>query len=91
VRVCDRAHWANPTEIKRQFGATVDFVGDDRVIFDLGCNKYRRYYTSRSIPAGNGISQGLGVSRDPFRDPPLLSRTCSNIGACSWVTEQKAR
>ena len=33
--------WANPTEIKRQFGGAVDFIGDNRVIFDLGGNKYR--------------------------------------------------
>jgi mRNA interferase HigB len=35
------AQWAKPAEIKRQFGSTVDFVGDNRVIFDLGGNKYR--------------------------------------------------
>ena len=35
------ARWAIPAEIKRQFGGTVDFVGDNRVIFDLGGNKYR--------------------------------------------------
>jgi mRNA-degrading endonuclease HigB of HigAB toxin-antitoxin module len=27
--------------LKRQFGTTVDFVGDNRLIFDLGGNKYR--------------------------------------------------
>ena len=36
-----KAQWANPAEIKRQFGGTVDFVGDNRVIFDLGGNKHR--------------------------------------------------
>ena len=36
-----KAHWDNPAELKRQFGSTVDFVGDNRVIFDLGGNKYR--------------------------------------------------
>jgi mRNA interferase HigB len=41
LAIAAAAHWANPTEIKRQFGATVDFVGDNRVIFDLGGNKYR--------------------------------------------------
>jgi mRNA interferase HigB len=35
-----KARWANPADIKRQFGNTVDFVGDYRVIFDLGGNKY---------------------------------------------------
>jgi mRNA interferase HigB len=35
------ARWTSPADIKRQFGSTVDFVGDNRVIFDLGGNKYR--------------------------------------------------
>jgi mRNA interferase HigB len=39
--VAAKARWANPAEIKRQFGGTVDFVDDNRVIFDLGGNKYR--------------------------------------------------
>ncbi|HJZ21190.1 MAG TPA: type II toxin-antitoxin system HigB family toxin [Bradyrhizobium sp.] len=41
LAVAASAHWAGPAEIKRQFGSTVDFVGDNRVIFDLGGNKYR--------------------------------------------------
>jgi mRNA interferase HigB len=36
-----KARWRSPSDIKRQFGSTVDFVGDNRVIFDLGGNKYR--------------------------------------------------
>jgi mRNA interferase HigB len=36
-----KAHWRHPNDVKRQFGTTVDFVGDNRVIFDLGGNKYR--------------------------------------------------
>jgi len=39
--IAARARWAGPAEIKRQFGSTVDFAGDNRVIFDLGGNKYR--------------------------------------------------
>jgi mRNA interferase HigB len=35
------ARWTSPGDVKRQFGSTVDFVGDNRVIFDLGGNKYR--------------------------------------------------
>jgi mRNA interferase HigB len=27
--------------VKAQFGRTVDFVGDNRLIFDIGGNKYR--------------------------------------------------
>ena len=33
--------WNGPQEIKDAFGATVDFVGDNRVIFDVSGNKYR--------------------------------------------------
>jgi mRNA interferase HigB len=41
LAVATKADWATPVEIKRQFGSTVDFVGDNRVIFDLGGNKFR--------------------------------------------------
>ncbi|UYN96502.1 MAG: type II toxin-antitoxin system HigB family toxin [Enhydrobacter sp.] len=33
--------WKGPADVKRQFGATVDFVGDNRVVFDFGGNEYR--------------------------------------------------
>jgi mRNA interferase HigB len=36
-----RAVWAGPADVKRQFGTTVDFVADNRVIFDIGGNKFR--------------------------------------------------
>jgi mRNA interferase HigB len=36
-----QAQWYGPHDLKRQFGATIDFVSDNRVIFDLGGNKYR--------------------------------------------------
>jgi mRNA interferase HigB len=36
-----RAEWTGPADVKREFGSTVDFVGDNRIIFDLGGNKYR--------------------------------------------------
>jgi mRNA interferase HigB len=39
--VVAKARWKGPADVKRQFGASVDFVGDNRVIFDLGGNKYR--------------------------------------------------
>src|SRR6266581_9665305 len=41
LAIATKARWANPSEIKRQFGSTVDFIGDNRIIFDLGGNKYR--------------------------------------------------
>jgi mRNA interferase HigB len=39
--LASKARWKSPNDIKRQFGGSVDFVGDNRVIFDLGGNKYR--------------------------------------------------
>jgi mRNA interferase HigB len=39
--LASKARWKSPNDIKRQFGSSVDFVGDNRVIFDLGGNKYR--------------------------------------------------
>ena len=34
------ADWATPADIRAAFGS-VDFVGDNRAIFDIGGNKYR--------------------------------------------------
>src|SRR5262245_51160032 len=39
--VVSKAHWGGPKDVKRQFGTTVDFVSDNRVIFDVGGNKFR--------------------------------------------------
>jgi mRNA interferase HigB len=39
--VVSKADCASPADIKAMFGTTVDFVGDNRVIFDIGGNKYR--------------------------------------------------
>jgi mRNA interferase HigB len=36
-----RADWVGPADVKAMFGSTVDFVGDNRLIFDIGGNKYR--------------------------------------------------
>ena len=39
--LASKARWKSPNDIKRQFRGSVDFVGDNRVIFDLGGNKYK--------------------------------------------------
>lgn len=39
--VASHAEWAGPADIKAMFGANVDFVGDNRVIFDIAGNRYR--------------------------------------------------
>lgn len=36
-----RANWIGPTDVKAMFGTTVDFVADNRIIFDIAGNKYR--------------------------------------------------
>jgi len=36
-----KAVWAGPQDVKATFGTTVDFVGDNRLIFDVGGNKFR--------------------------------------------------
>lgn len=40
-KLVSAARWAKPNEVKTAFGTNVDFVGDNRVIFDIGGNKYR--------------------------------------------------
>jgi mRNA interferase HigB len=40
-KIVTAARWKTASEIKKTFGANVDFVGDKRVIFDIGGNKYR--------------------------------------------------
>lgn len=39
--VVERAAWGSPADVKAEFGARVDFIADNRVIFDLAGNKYR--------------------------------------------------
>ena len=36
-----KAIWRTPQDIKDEFGESVDFVGDNRVIFDIAGNKSR--------------------------------------------------
>jgi mRNA interferase HigB len=36
-----RADWQGPADIKAQFGTNVDFVADNRVVFDIGGNEFR--------------------------------------------------
>ncbi len=40
-KLVSAARWKTTNELKRAFGTNVDFVGDSRVIFDIGGNKYR--------------------------------------------------
>jgi len=35
------AAWRGPDDVRAEFGGAVDFVADNRVVFDIGGNKYR--------------------------------------------------
>src|SRR6202035_1145315 len=71
--IAAKAHWANPAEIKRQFGGTVDFVGDNRVIFDLGGNKYR-LIAHVSYTFGRVLVKFIGTHAEYDRiDPETVS------------------
>ena len=37
----DKANWDGPADVKQQFGSSVDFVADNRLIFDIAGNKFR--------------------------------------------------
>lgn len=39
--IVSKGDWSGPADLKKAFGNNVDFVGDNRVIFDIGGNKYR--------------------------------------------------
>lgn len=39
--VVEKAEWTGAADVKAMFGATVDFVADNRPIFDIGGNRYR--------------------------------------------------
>ena len=36
-----KSKWNGPSDVKKAFGTTVDFVGGNRLVFDIGGNKYR--------------------------------------------------
>ena len=68
LAIAAAAHWANPTEIKRQFGATVDFVGDNRGI------SRRREVPAVSFTFGRLLVKLIGEHAECDRiDPETVS------------------
>ena len=60
-----KVQWTNPAEMKRQFTSTVDFVGDNRMIFYLGANKQIAGDPARNLPHRQcGSACHLEVRRD---------------------------
>jgi mRNA interferase HigB len=63
-----QATWRTPAEIKADFG-TVDFVADNRVIFDIGGNKYR-LIVHVSYAYGRMLIKFVGTHKDYDRIDP---------------------
>jgi mRNA interferase HigB len=64
-----KARWNGPAGVKQQFGTTVDFVGDNRAIFDLGGNKYR-LVVHISYAFGRVLIKFIGTHADYDRIDP---------------------
>ncbi len=39
--VVSLAQWDSPADVKQQFGSSVDFLADNRIVFDIAGNTYR--------------------------------------------------
>ena len=63
------ASWRGPADVKAQFGTKVDFVGDNRLIFDLGGNKYR-LVVHVSYTFGRVLVKFIGTHADYDRIDP---------------------
>jgi mRNA interferase HigB len=63
------ANWSKPAEIKAMFGGSVDFVGDNRTIFDIGGNKYR-LIAHISYPYGRVLIKFVGTHKEYDRIDP---------------------
>src|SRR5712691_8660790 len=90
--VVNRARWRSPADIKRQFGPTVDFVADNRVIFDLGGNKYR-LVVHVSYHFGRVLVKFVGTHADYDRiDPETVSwrRSRSVPSAAKPIMKQRS-
>ncbi len=64
-----RAEWNSPADVKSTFGTTVDFVGDNRVIFDVGGNNYR-VIAHISYAFGRVLIKFVGTHSDYDRIDP---------------------
>ncbi|MCW5695418.1 MAG: type II toxin-antitoxin system HigB family toxin [Bauldia sp.] len=71
--VVSTARWSGPTDLKRQFGPNVDFVADNRVIFDIAGNKFR-LIVRISYRYGRVLVKFVGTHSDYDRiDPETVS------------------
>jgi mRNA interferase HigB len=71
--VVAKSDWIGPSDVKRQFGAAVDFVGDNRLIFDICGNKYR-LIVHVSYPYKRVLIKFVGTHADYDRIDPETVR-----------------
>ncbi len=71
--VAAKSAWSGPSDIKRQFGATVDFISDNRVIFDISGNRYR-LIVHISYPYKRVLIKFVGTHADYDRIDPETVR-----------------
>ena len=64
-----KARYSAPSDVKRQFGTLVDFVGDARAIFDPGGNKFR-LVVHVSYRFGRVLVKFIGTHREYDRIDP---------------------
>ncbi len=60
--IVSKASWANFAELKATFG-TADMIGDSRVIFNIGGNKYR-LVARISFAYGRVMVKFIGTHKD---------------------------
>ena len=68
-----KAEWRGPGDVKAQFGTTVDFIADNRLIFDLSGNKYR-LIVHVAYPFGRVLVKFIGTHREYDRIDPETVR-----------------
>lgn len=67
--IVSSADWKGPADVKAVFGRTVDFVADNRAIFDIGGNKYR-LIVHFAYPFGRALIKFVGSHQDYDRIDP---------------------
>lgn len=68
-KVASKARWRTPQDIRDAFGTNADFVADNRVIFDIGGNKYR-LIVHVSYEYGRILIKFVGTHKDYDRIDP---------------------
>jgi mRNA interferase HigB len=67
--IFSKGDWSGPADIKTAFGGSVDFVSDNRAIFDIGGNKYR-VIVHVAYPFRTALIKFVGTHQDYDRIDP---------------------